>query len=261
MFPQSSSKPIKRVLLWTAPRCLSTAFEISISTLPDVKVLDEPFVVPYFTENPFKTEKPAIPMSYSYEEACKMLVANYPGQAAVFAKDFPFHIQGRFEMFLDSSLGETTHSFLIRNPQRAILSYYKTSQEIFMEAYATNKIGFTQLHDFYFFLKRSLNINPVVIDADDLLANPEAMMELYCKNVGLTYKSGMSKWESGVGWGQEQTFFDIKMWREDAIKSTGFRAPTPLPALPDDLPPEVTNCIKESFQTYHAMYKFRTTTK
>ena len=52
-----------------------------------------------------------------------------------------------------------------------------------MESYATNKIGFIHLHDFYFFLKRRLNINPVIIDADDLLADPEEMMELYCKNL------------------------------------------------------------------------------
>ena len=53
--------------------------------------------------------------------------------------------------------------------------------------------SFAHSRDFYFFLKSRLGIQPVITNADDLLANPENMMEAYCKRVGLTYKQGMTK--------------------------------------------------------------------
>jgi len=37
-----------QVFLWSAPRCLSTAFERSMRELNEVKVLHEPLLAPYY---------------------------------------------------------------------------------------------------------------------------------------------------------------------------------------------------------------------
>lgn len=245
--------------MWTTPRSLSTVFEISISTLPGVKVIDEPFSIPHFRNNPYKAGCSLTDINYSFEDAHDIMHKDYPGATAVFAKNFPHCIQGRYETFLDDAY---THSFLIRNPQRVVLSHYKASKEYFMTARSRDEIGFTQVHDFYFFLCQHLSTGPVIIDADDLLANPEEMMKLYCKNVGLTYKHGMTKWESGRGWDpdfRKQMLYSDPSWQEKAIKSTGFKEPTPLPTLSHDIPTEVTQCIQESFIPYNELYNLRST--
>jgi hypothetical protein len=231
---------------------------ISISTLPDVKVFLEPFAVPYYRGHPvIKTH-----LDFSFEEATQMVLADYPGKAAVFVKDFAFSIAGKYEAFKDKNY---VHSFLIRNPKRVIMSYYKLmgdNLDNFKETRSRGEIGIFQLRDFYFFLKEHLNIDPVIIDADDLLANPEGMMELYCNKVGLTYKRGMTKWDSGSAWGpnwKDDIFFSDLRWVDAAVESSGFKEPTPLPTVPDDLPTDFIECLEECLKPYNELYRLRMT--
>lgn len=137
---------ITRVFLWTAPRSMSTAFEISISTLHGVKVFHEPYGAPYYRK-PLTSIAPVPSNSYSYKEANKLVLGDYPGKTAVFVKDFPYQIE--FETFLDESMKGFKHSFLIRNPQRAVLSNYRADEDIFEELYQRGEIGFMALRDFY----------------------------------------------------------------------------------------------------------------
>jgi hypothetical protein len=195
----------------------------------------------------------------TFEDAHEMVCKDYPGITTILTKNFPFCVQGRYEKFLDENF---THSFLIRNPRRVVLSHLKASKDYFMEAFSRGEIGFEKLHDIYIFLRHHLSTDPVIIDADDLLANPEGTMELYCKKVGLTYKKGMTKWESGRGWGpeyQKQIIYNHPVWTESAIKSTGFKELAPLPTLSQNLPIEVVQCIEESYKPYNELYSLRST--
>ena len=80
---------VRRVVLWTAPRCVSCAFERSIRTLNNSKVFSEPFSNPYY----FGPEKQmmrfaSLPVDpdATYEATVKMLLAHYPGKDVVFPK-------------------------------------------------------------------------------------------------------------------------------------------------------------------------------
>lgn len=168
-------------------------------------------------------------------------------------------------MFLNEKF---THSFIIRNPQRAVLSHYRALQRFmdnydkyFVEAYERDDIAFVSLCEFYFFLKGKLNTDPVIIDADDLLANPEKMMKAYCERVGITYREGMTKWEPYSGFTEDfkkQMVFNYE-WVGGALKSSGFEKLTPLPALPDDVPLIVKKCIDECFVPYNKLHSLRLT--
>ena len=199
-----------------------------------------------------------------------MIQAEYEGKNAVFVKDFASRLRGRYEVFLDEGFKDFSHSFLIRNPQRVVLSLYRVldyNLDSFLELYDRGDVGIVSLYEFYCFLKSQLGINPLIIDADDLLINPEQTMEAYCKNVGLTYKEGITHWEPwpqpGSGWHElkDQDFFSgiNSPWANVAITSTGFFELTPLPPLPDDLPFEVKKCIEESFVAYDKLYSLRMT--
>ena len=202
-------------------------------------------------------------LDYSFEEATQIICSDYPGKSTIFIKEFMLAVAGRFETFLDKKF---THSFLIRNPKRVNLSYYKRlngtrDPGFFKELCLRGDVGFSHIHNFYFLLKNRLGVDPVIIDADDLLANPEKMMEAYCKRVGLTYKQGMTKWEPGSGWDpnfQDQLLF-ISDWADEAIGSSGFKELTPLPTVPDDLPVEYVECMEECFKPYNELYSLRLT--
>ena len=46
-----SEVKVNRVILWTAPRCMSTAFERAIIERGDCHILHEPFCQPYYWGN------------------------------------------------------------------------------------------------------------------------------------------------------------------------------------------------------------------
>jgi hypothetical protein len=92
----------------------------------------------------------------------------------------------------EEGLASFKHTFLIRNPAKAILSLYKasvnsqlTGWDYFDEAEA----GFTDMYDLYITLTGA-GREVVVVDCDDLLCDPEGMMKLYCDATGLAYRPG-----------------------------------------------------------------------
>ena len=253
----------KFVFLWTTPRCASTAVEFSISTLPNVKTYHEPFHLAFRQKWPLKfnvdlhTSQPS--HEYSYENTIVKILDNSHGKDVVFVKDHAKFIRDNFDILLDKRLLCFTHTFLIRHPIKSILSFYNKDPVNFKHWYEHKEIGFTDLYDLYSYLNQHLGISPVIIEADELLTNPEKMMEAYCNVVGITYKEGMTKWEPGSMDTQEfqdQKYFSLK-WSDTALKSSGLMKPGPLPVIPEGLPEEVYKCIEESLVPYNKLYSLR----
>lgn len=59
---------------------------------------------------------------------------------------------------------------------------------------------------------------PVVIDSDDLVAQPAATMAAYCKAVGLPFNSRALTWEPG----EQAAWQRSAAWHTDASNSSGF---------------------------------------
>jgi hypothetical protein len=71
------------------------------------------------------------------------------------------------------------------------------------------------------------HIDICVVDADDLLDNPYAVIEEFCKSVGMKYSPGMLKWDDEESQSQAKAVFE--KWRgfhEDALDSKEFRPRT-----------------------------------
>ena len=256
-------------MLWTAPRSVSTAFEFSIRTLHNAKVFHEPYCLPYYIAKPL-----AVPnwttesgLASSYEEVGDMLKANYPGKDIIFAKNHAYTVEDNFKMFLDESFSGFTHSFLIRDPAKAVASSFRgfPSLEAWSEVYRHGDLGYYQLRDLYKFIKENLHCNPIIIDADDLLRDPEAMMKAYCKEVGIEYKEGMTQWEPDSMCTEE--FIEQKgglknvEWNKSAIKSSGISQNVGSRGVkPDEEFPEiVVKCIEEFRVVYNELYPLRFT--
>ncbi|XP_078368290.1 uncharacterized protein LOC144652142 [Oculina patagonica] len=121
------------------------------------------------------------------EEVAKTIideVTSGKGNEVIFVKDMAYTLKGRLNI-LEEWFCEAKHSFLIRDPQKAISSHYRILQNKEVRANGrvhldSNEIGFRQLHEMYEFVKEKLDPNPVVVDADDLLDSPKQIMKAYC---------------------------------------------------------------------------------
>ena len=119
-------------------------------------------------------------------------------------------------------------TFLIRHPSRAIPSYYRCTVPPLAEVtgfryFDPAEAGFreTRLLIEYLMKAQLLRKDDVIlIDADDLLNNPEGIIRKYCERVGVDFSLDMLKWE-------EDECEDFEKWKgfhADAIKSKGLIA-------------------------------------
>lgn len=72
------------------------------------------------------------------------------------------------------------------------------------------------------------HVSITLIDADDLLDNPNGIIEGYCKEVGLEYSDSMLRWDSEEE--RERAKVQFEKWNgfhEDAIESSSLRPRDP----------------------------------
>ena len=253
--------PFRRVLLWSSPRSLSTAFERSIRELKSVKVLGEPHLRAYYYGPERKRESTHHPSQFelddsaTYEAAAAELFKEYDGYEAVFAKELAFYIEGKYEKYVEGEFSRFKHTFLIRHPLKSIPSLIRASGKCGLSS-PLNDIGIKQLYLFYKVVQQSINPHPIVIDADDLLANPRAIMEHYCKETGLPFDEQMLTWQPG----EVQDWLSYKYYKEffsTVMASSGFLKPSTNSVTVADLSVEAQDVYQQVLPFYEAMYQER----
>lgn len=251
-----SEMVMKKIILWTAPRCVSTAFERSIMTLRNVKIFHEPYSsVFYFGQERQSLRYASTPVDQkeSYHSVSKKLNKEYDGVDVLFSKDMAYCVENNFEIFLDKKFDNFQHTFLIRDPAKAIPSLYHASTNPKLtgwDYFDPVEAGFRQMYDLYKFITDNIHHNPVVVDADDLLDHPDETMKSYCDAMGITYESHMTTWEPGP----VPDWDTWSGWHENALKSSGFTPrSTKRPHKSKDtleVPDEVLKVVEESRYYY-----------
>lgn len=251
-----------RILLWTAPRCVSTAFERSIMNLKNSKIFHEPYSQAFY----FGPEKQSAryaaqetKQQATYRLISKMLQKEYDGRDFVFSKEMAYCVENKMHIFVEEGFKNFQHSFLIRHPLKAVYSLYRASTNPKLtgwDYFDPAEAGFRQMLELYEFVDRNIHSNPIVVDADDLLDHPDGILQSYCEAVGLEYEETMTSWEPGP-----VPEWDVWAgWHEDALKSTGFkpRAKKNRPQTSaafdlEELPPEVASVVEECMPYYETL--------
>lgn len=118
------------------------------------------------------------------------------------------------------------HAFLIRNPIKAIPSYYRCtvpplSERTGFTYFRSDEAGYRELALLIEYLESSaLETKPFILDADDLLYDPEACLKAFCDHVGHKYSDSMLSWEPHTRCG------DFEKWdgfHDDAQGSNGLK--------------------------------------
>lgn len=142
------------------------------------------------------------------------------------------------------------HTFLVRDPKKAISSYFKTSNSLtYKDEFYQSEAGFQELCEFYRLVKQYSDTSPIVVDADDLQTHPTETLELYCSGIGVPFEQHMTSWEPGSVPGVNRCW---KEWVSGVEKSSGFiRVDCKKQAVSlEGLPKEICDCI-DNCQPYY----------
>ena len=136
-----------RVFLWSAPRCISTAFEHSVRTLEGIRTFHEPFsAAVYLGEertSPRYADVDPIP-GFRFAEVKQRLEAQSPRMRGVFVKDMAYAALDHLA-YLPCGF---RHTFLIRDPRRSLPSLHRVEASGRVPAWSTfipEEAGFRQM--------------------------------------------------------------------------------------------------------------------
>jgi hypothetical protein len=125
-------------------------------------------------------------------------------------------------------------TFLIRHPRRAIPSYYRCTippldKVTGFDHFMPNEAGYEELVRLFDFLIDQGIVDKsqlTVLDADDMLDNPEGAIRAYCDRTGIDFQPSMLEWsDADTEYAREQ-FEKWNGFHDDAIKSSSLQART-----------------------------------
>jgi Sulfotransferase domain len=217
-----------RIAMWSGPRNLSTAMMRSFGSRSDTFVSDEPFYGAFLTDSgaghPMRDEVIAA-MNCDWISVMRSLGGPAPdGSSVWYQKHMWHHMVGPIGY---QDFTGFTHAFLIREPERMIASYLRKR-----ESAAFEDFGLERQAEFFERESDRLGHAPPVVDAGDILANPEAVLSELCEALGIPWDKAMLAWEPGPRstdgpWASH--------WYAAVEASSGFGPPETDPVeLPDD---------------------------
>ena len=176
-----------------------------------------------------------------------------------------FQKRGSLDIYIEGDFVNFKHSFLIRDPRKSIPSEWKaivrSGFDYTRDGFGSGVKGFAKLYELFDFI-RSTGREVTVIDAADLLKNPEYIMQVYCRQTGLPYDKKMLTWTPGKVEDWATKYKNYKEWHWNAMYSSGFgklappRDTSQLPSIPEIIPAIVKENIQKSIPYYEAMHKF-----
>jgi len=256
-------------MLWGPPRSLSTTVERALVEHKDIQVHHEPFGTPHYWSGEAASSRNAdeARTSDTFASVAKKLWHSplNPGKVHLFSKNLSYyfapHCIPSMYAFLGGDYSKIIHSFIIRHPAKAIASlYYKSCIDNEKTGYThfdPAEAGYTAMWDLLKHLEQQPGCPPlVIIDADDLLEDPEGLMSAYCDAVGLPFHTGMLSWTPGPCKELESPWSG---WTDDVINSSGItkRAKRSSPPQTDALPNDVRETIAEAMPIYEHMFARR----
>ena len=124
-------------------------------------------------------------------------------------------------------LSKVQNAFLIRRPEAVLASYHDRRANP-----TADDVGFKRQRQLFERVIEMTGNVPPVIDSDDVLRNPEKILRLLCKSLGIEFDSAMLAWPPGK---RSDDGVWASHWYESVEQSTGFAAPRAARPLPDHL--------------------------
>jgi hypothetical protein len=236
-----------RIAMWSGPRNISTAMMRAWGNRPDTFVIDEPFYAYYLKATGKKhpgADEVIAAGEIDWRKVVACLTAPIPkGERIFFQKHMTHHLLTEVDR---QWLGAVTNCFLIREPREVIASYIKKREDPALE-----DLGFTQQAEIFDLVRDHANSIPPVIDAKDVLENPERMLRLLCAAVGVEFSESMLSWPPGL---RETDGIWARHWYTEVAKTTSFQ---PYRPASDEVPARLHETYERCCECYERLYQYR----
>src|SRR5256714_5313849 len=235
-----------RIAMWSGPRNISTAMMRSWGNRPDTVVVDEPFY-PYYLkatgrEHPGRDEVIA-QGEIDWRKIIAQVTGPVPGGKRIYyQKQMTHHLLPEIDR---AWLRSVSNCFLIRDPAEVISSYIKKNNDPTLQ-----DIGFVQQAEIFDWVAEHTGAEPPIIDAHDVLENPEGTLRLLCKAIGAEFAEAMLSWQPGL---RETDGIWAKHWYPEVANSTGFRKPSQ-PAS-ESVPERLQNIYERARACYDQLHE------
>jgi hypothetical protein len=236
-----------RIAMWSGPRNISTAMMRAWGNRRDTFVVDEPFYVCYLNVTG-KRHPGADEVIAAGETDWRKVVVHLTGpipkdKQIFFQKHMTHHLLPEIDR---EWLSVVKNCFLIRDPREVIASYVKKREDP-----APEDLGFTQQAEIFDFVRNRAKSVPPVVDAKDVLENPERMLRLLSSAVGVEFSKSMLSWRPGL---HETDGLWAKYWYTEVAKTTSFQ---PYRATHDRLPERLRETYERCCECYQRLYEHR----
>jgi hypothetical protein len=240
------SDPV-RIAMWSGPRNISTAMMRAWGNRSDTVVIDEPFYAFYLKATGKRhpaAEEVIAAGEIDWRKVVAQLTDPIPNDKRIFfQKQMTHHLlPGVDRQWLDA----VTNCFLIRDPRDVIASYIRKREDPTLE-----DLGYVQQAEIFDFVQARTKSLPPVLDARDVLENPERMLRLLCKLVGVEFSESMLSWPPGL---RETDGVWAKYWYGEVAKATSFQPYRPRDYQVPKRLSEIHECCRGC---YERLYKYR----
>lgn len=239
-----------RIHMLSGPRNISTTMMRAFENRPDTAVVDEPFYASWLARSganhPYRAETlaaqpqdPAAVVAWLRQPPESF---GKPGAGILFAKHIAYHIEDAAAL---TFLMEGRCFLLIRDPSRMVASYAQKLDDVapIIASFAIARRVREQLV--------SRGRACPVIDAADILADPDAMMRALCNALAIPFTEKMLSWPAGSR-GSDGPW--APHWYDAVAASTGFRTAE---LRPFALPPALAALADRGRRDYEHLYASR----
>jgi len=236
-----------RIAMWSGPRNLSTALMRSFGNRADTFVTDEPLYAHYLKITHLVhpgADEVIEKHETDWRRAVAWLTGPVPeGKAIWYQKHMTHHLLPQIER---GWLAELTHAFLLRDPRDVLPSLdAKFARPTLADT------GMAQQLEIFELVRKRTGRIPPVIDASDLLRDPEKLLRALCERLGIAFEASMLRWPAGR---RPTDGVWAKHWYQSVEQSTGF---TKERARHAELNEHLTGLYEECLPYYRALHVHR----
>jgi len=235
-----------RIAMWSGPRNISTAMMRAWENRPDCSVVDEPFYACYLSESGANHPcREAVLASQSDQRGEVIEKLKKPASGPL---QYEKHMTHHMPVGCDLDwVSQCRNAFLIRPPTAVIASYLQK-----MNSVSEEDIGITRQRFLFEEITAITGRRPLVVDAADVLHEPENMMHKLCEALDVPVDvASMTAWPKGR---RASDGVWASHWYQAVEASTGFAAPKDNPVLRDEQAALLAEAMQEH---YEALYHYR----
>lgn len=239
-----------RIAMWSGPRNLSTALMRSWGSRADTAVVDEPLYAFYLDrtglDHPGRGDVLAAQPT-DWRAVAATLTGPVPG-------DRPLWYQKHMAHHLLPEVGRDwllllRHAFLLRDPRAMLASLARVLDHVTVES-----TGLPQQVELFRRTADHLGHPPPVIDAADVLADPEGTLRALCAALGVPFNAAMLRWAPGP---RPEDGVWAPHWYASVWRSTGFEAPRR--EEPAEIPAHLAAVLDTCERLYDELHTHRLT--